>query len=243
MKTFSDCPFKFKKKYIDNIKWEIGKAITDKADFGNDFHKIAERYFLGIPMIEEDLKENEILYNAYMNLKEYFSIEKENKYMPEYTIRFIDKDIRLEANMDLVIIKPNNKIEIWDWKTNSNLDKAKVYETSMQTQVYLYSLKTIAKEILGLDVEYSDISMIYFSPESKLELTKIVYNEKLHNLYQKNISNLIEKIYNYDYQKFNRNEFLKSCKFCEFNLFCNNKKDKDEEFSAEIDFNTIEEIC
>ena len=69
---------KFKKKYIDNIKWEVGKDISSKADFGNNFHKLAERYFLGVPIIEEDLDEE--LYKAYTNLKEVFPKNDENTY-------------------------------------------------------------------------------------------------------------------------------------------------------------------
>lgn len=240
MKTFNDCPFKFKKKYIDNIKWEVGKEISSKADFGNNFHKIAERYFLGIPIIEEDLDEE--LYSAYINLKEAFPKESKNTYLPEYTIRFVDDDIRLESNIDLVIIRPDNHIEIWDWKTNSNLEKAKNYNSSMQTQVYLYSIKKIAKDILGIDVDYENISMTYFNPEQKIELAKVVYSKELDELYYENISQLIEKIYNYNYQNFDRNKYIKSCKFCEFNLFCNNIKEKDVEFSEEIDFDTIDEF-
>lgn len=242
IKTFVDCPFKFKKKYIDNIKWEIGKDISSKADFGNNFHKVAERYFLGITIDEEELKNYGELYDAYMNLKEAFPLTSTNTYMPEYTIRFVDDDIRLESNIDLVIIKPDNKIEIWDWKTNSDLEKAQKYKNSIQTQVYLYSIKRIAKDILNLDVKFDDITMIYFSPESKLELMKINYSEELNNLYQENISQLIEKIYNYDYQKFVRMEYSKNCSFCEFNLFCDNKKEDDVEFSLDINFDELEEI-
>jgi len=240
MKTFNDCPFKFKKKYIDNIKWEVGKDISSNADFGNDFHKIAERYFLGVPIIEEDLDEE--LYEAYINLKNAFPKSSENTYLPEYTIRFADNDIRLESNIDLVIVKPNNHIEVWDWKTNSDLEKAKNYNTSMQTQVYLYSIKKIAKDILGIDVDYENISMTYFNPENNLELSKIVYSKELDELYYKNISELIEKIYNYNYQKFDRSKCIKNCKFCEFENFCNSMKEANVEFSGEIDFDTIDEI-
>ena len=162
--------------------------------------------------------------------------------MPEYTIRFVDGDIRLESNIDLVIIKPNNHIEIWDWKTNSNLEKAKNYNSSMQTQVYLYSIKKIAKDILGIDVDYENISMTYFNPEQKIELAKVVYSKELDKLYYQNISDLIEKIYNYNYQTFDRSKYIKNCKFCEFNLFCSNIKEKDVEFSQEIDFDTIDEF-
>jgi peptidoglycan/xylan/chitin deacetylase (PgdA/CDA1 family) len=100
----------------------------------------------------------------------------------------------------------------------------------------------IAKYILGLDVEYENISMTYFNPENKLELAKVVYSKELDELYYQNISELIEKIYNYNYQNFDRNKYIKNCKFCEFNLFCSNIKEKDVEFSQEIDFDTIDEF-
>ena len=78
--------------------------------------------------------------------------------------------------------------------------------------------------------------------KQKIELAKVVYSKELDELYQANISQLIEKIYNYNYQNFDRSNFIKSCKFCEFNLFCSNVKDKNVEFAAEIDFDTIDEF-
>ena len=95
---------------------------------------------------------------------------------------------------------------------------------------------------MGIDVEYEDISMTYFNPEQKIELAKVVYSKELDELYYQNISETIEKIYNYNYQDFDRNKYIKNCKFCEFNLFCSNMKEKDVEFSQEIDFDTIDEF-
>ena len=192
--------------------------------------------------VKVDWHNNKDIHNELAQYIEDTIKNDKNMYLPEYTIRFVDDDIRLESNIDLVIIKPNNHIEIWDWKTNSNLEKAKNYNTSMQTQVYLYSIKKIVKDILGIDVEYENISMTYFNPENKLELAKVVYSKELDELYYQNISDLIEKIYNYNYQNFDRSKYLKNCKFCEFNLFCSNIKEKDVEFSQEIDFDTIDEF-
>ena len=146
----------------------------------------------------------------------------------ETELTFFDKD---NPDVDFLI----NTLEVV-------IEKAKNYNSSMQTQVYLYSIKKIAKDILGIDVDYENISMTYFNPENKLELAKVVYSKELDELYYENISQLIEKIYNYNYQNFDRNKYIKSCKFCEFNLFCSNIKEKDVEFSEEIDFDTIDEF-
>ena len=55
LNTFKTCPFRFKKKYIDNVKWQQDESdlVTEKIEFGLDFHKIAERYFKNIPIYEE----------------------------------------------------------------------------------------------------------------------------------------------------------------------------------------------
>ena len=84
--------------------------------------------------------------------------------------------------------------------------------------------------------------MTYFNPENKLELAKVVYSKDLDELYYQNISELIEKIYNYNYQNFDRNKYIKNCKFCEFNLFCNNKKEDNIEFDMDIKYDDLEEI-
>lgn len=242
LKTFNECPFKFKKRYIDNIKWETSSALNPKIEFGLDFHKIAERYFLNIPVFEESFKDNDILYNAYINLKKHIPIEKKNKYLPEYTIRFIENDVRLESNLDLLVIKPEDCIEIWDFKTNADLKKGQKYLNSLQTKIYLYSVRKTLNNILGFSSNCAKIRMIYFNPENDIEIAEINYTEEMYKNDEEYIKKLIEKVFAYDYSKFNRSDYAKSCEYCEFNLFCNFKTDDTNEFALELDWNEIEEF-
>jgi len=242
LKTFTQCPFKFKKRYIDNIKWETSSSIDPKIEFGLDFHKIAERYFLGIPVFEESFKDNQILYNSYVNLKEHIKIEEQNRYLPEYTIRLSEGDVRLEANIDLLVIKPENTIEIWDFKTNADLKKGKKYLNSLQTRVYLYCVRKTLNNILGFSSNCAKIKMIYFNPENNVEIADVIYTEEMYKNDTVYITNLIEEVFNYDYNKFNRENYIKNCEYCEFNLFCNLKGDDTNEFALEYNWNEIEEF-
>jgi len=176
LSTFKNCPFKFKKKYIDNIKWEdeADSDFLEHVTFGTDFHKIAERYFMGISVYEESFLDNEILYNSFMNLKDYFPLNSKFKYYPEYSLRYSDDLVRLQANIDLIIEK-ENEIEIFDWKTNAKND-AKKYEDSLQTKIYMLALKKCCKAIFGKD--FSNIRMVYFSPERKEEIVSITYSDE-----------------------------------------------------------------
>ena len=240
LNTFKSCPFRFKKKYIDNIKWqnEENMSFLENAMFGTDFHKIAERYFMGIPVYEDSFSDNEELYRAFMNLKLHFPLNSEFKYYPEYSIRYSDGNIRLEANIDLIIIK-GNEIEIWDWKTNAKSDKEK-YSGSLQTQIYMFTLKKCCESIFGKD--FSNIRMIYFSPERKEEIVSITYSDEKYKKDEKYIEDLIEKVYNFEWEKFDRSKYIKQCKFCEFNLFCSSIKNEFMYEFSDLDWDDIEEV-
>jgi len=240
LNTFKNCPFKFKKKYIDNIKWQSGEEsdFLTHAEFGTDFHKLAQRYFLDIPVFEESFKDREELYKAYLNLKEYFPKNEKFKYYPEYSIRYSDEFIRLEANIDLIIEKEDS-IEIWDWKTNAKSDGDK-YLNSLQTSIYMLALKKCSKAIFGK--EFANIKMVYFSPERKEEIVSITYSDEKYKKDEKDVTKLIEKVYNFEWEKFDRNKYMKQCKFCEFNIFCNSVKNNVKYELGKLDWDDIEEI-
>jgi len=240
LNTFKNCPFKFKKKYIDNIKWqdEENISMTEHAEFGTDFHKIAERYFKGIPVYEESFSDNAGLYSAYMNLKEYFPLNDKSKYYPEYTVRYSDGNVRIQANIDL-IIENENGLEIWDWKTNAKNDSEK-YSSSLQTKIYMLALKKCCKSFFGKD--FSDIRMSYFSPERKEEIAVVSYSDEKYKKDEKDVTELIEKVYNFKWEKFERNKYIKHCKFCEFSLFCDSVKYETGYEFATLDWDDIEEI-
>lgn len=240
LNTFKSCPFRFKKKYIDNIKWEKDEnSLTlTNAEFGVDFHKVAQRYFSNIPVYEETFSDNEELFLAYQNLKEYFPLDSNSNYYPEYTLRYKEGDIRLEANIDLIIIK-DDLVEIWDWKTNAKNNGDK-YIKSLQTEIYMLAFKKCSEKIFGR--EFSNIKMSYFSPENKSVLGSVLYSDEKFKKDEENITNLIKKIYNFKWEKFDRNEFLKQCKFCEFNLFCDNVKFETKYEFADFDWDNIEEF-
>ena len=240
LNTFKNCPFKFKKKYIDNIKWqeEESSDMVEHIEFGLDFHKLAQRHFSNIPVFEESFREDEKLFLAYKNLVDYFPINSEFKYYPEYSIRYSKDDIRLEANIDLIIVG-EDFVEIWDWKTNAKMDEKK-YLDSLQTKVYMYVLKKCLSDIFGKD--FSNIKMTYFSPENKCEIASVTYSDEKLKKDEKYIRNLIEKVYNYNWDEFNREEFKKHCKFCEFNLFCSSVKNETKYEFGSLDWDDIEEV-
>ncbi|MDP4180762.1 MAG: PD-(D/E)XK nuclease family protein [Bacillota bacterium] len=228
LSTFDNCPLKFKKRYIENLKWNSypDENVKKRLDMGNDFHLIAYRYFLGIE--EENIADEELL-KWLDNLKRSFPLDKNNTYLPEYKIRMADSIFMLEANLDLVIAK-NNELQIWDWKTHTNAQGAKKgkkssgFSQKLQTIVYMFALKEQSKRICGMEVPCDNICMNYWQPDPPKTIETIFYSDEKHGLFKEAIESRIKKIMNYDYSEFNKEDYLSHCAYCEFNWFCNNEK-------------------
>ena len=244
LNTFKTCPFKFKKKYIDNVKWQQDESdlATEKIEFGLDFHKIAERYFKNIPIYEESFRDNGELYNAYKNLISKFPINEKNQYYPEYAIRFSDGINRVEANIDLIILTEDGTVEIFDRKTNAELKNAKKYALSLQTSVYMWAVKKCFKDIFGIDIQTDKIKMVYFCPEKNQDIVEVLYSEEKFKKDGKDVFDLINDIYEYDYSKFDKEKYIKQCKFCEFSMFCNSEVSVGVEIFPKWDLDEIEEV-
>jgi len=219
LNTFDKCPYKFKIKYLDNIRWK--KDSIDDEDYyenmnmGLDFHLICQRYFSNIPVVIND-SETKLL-DFTKSLREKFPILDENIYLPEYEIKMRKDNIKIQAKYDLIIIKPNNKIEIWDWKTENRKLDYKEASKRMQTIVYMYILGERSLEIFDKQVPFENITMKFWQPQYKEEIISINYSEAVHRSNEKKIKELILRLNNYDFNKdFNIQLYRSQCKYCDF---------------------------
>lgn len=250
--TFKTCPLKFKKRYLDNLKWDskTNAEINKQIEIGKEFHLIACRYFLNVDTELENTENNGALDTWVQNLKYDFPKNPQFRYLPEYKIRMAWNNIRLEANYDLLIISPDNKIEIWDFKTHNeksnNKNLANKLIESFQTAIYMYVLKNNAKLLIGDEIKCNDISMHYWQPQPKKIISTISYDAPIYGRHEQLIKNVIEDIFNYDYDAFDKELYKENCRYCEFNWLCNNIKtdfkiDSNDDFLDDFCWDDIEE--
>ncbi|MBZ9636272.1 PD-(D/E)XK nuclease family protein [Clostridium sp. FP1] len=219
LNTFDKCPFKFKIKYLDNVRWKkdskSDEDYYENMDMGLDFHLTAQRYFSNIPVVIND--SNTELLHFTNSLREKFIILDENIYLPEYEIKMRKDNIRIQAKYDLIIIKPNNKIEIWDWKTENRKLDYKEVSKRMQAIVYMYILGERSLEIFDRDICLENISMKFWQPQFKEDIITINYSESKHKINEEKIMQLTRRLDNYDFSlDFNIELYSKQCKYCEF---------------------------
>ncbi|MGM0507623.1 MAG: PD-(D/E)XK nuclease family protein [Fusobacteriota bacterium] len=212
LSTFLLCPYKFKYKYIDGIIWSDDDESDDPYKIGNEFHIMAERYFLNIPTGEEYL-EDETVKNYLKLLKEKFPYKQKFQHNVEYEIRYKKDEIRLLARYDLIRKKGDN-YEIWDWKTGEKKLTYEKQKNKLQSKIYMFLLKE--KE----DIEASKITMNYWQPSFPNDKIQIAYNESDHKKNKSEIEDIIHEIYNT--KTFKKTEYVKMCTYCEFEKICKN---------------------
>ncbi|ODM25957.1 hypothetical protein A7W90_06795 [Clostridium sp. Bc-iso-3] len=254
--TFEKCPLKFKKRYLEGLKWKsvISEELNRRREIGNNFHIMAHRYFLGIDTgFTEGIEGYEELSRWIEALKTYFPKTDDALYLPEYKLRMAKETLRLEANFDLLVVKKGG-IEIWDWKTpgkNKAVDerlKGERLKGSLQSMVYLFVLKEQAERVVQREIDCSNIRMFYWQPEPVSVLAEISYTDEMHEEFRHTLKRKIDGILEYDYGSFDKKLYRKNCMYCEFNWFCNNERvdfeavEEDEDFLDQLDWDSIEEL-
>lgn len=130
-------------------------------------------------------------------------------------------DNYLSAKYDLVVID-SDKIEIWDWKTESQNASYKNIESRMQTVVYMYLAKEVVQKIYKMNIPAENITMNYFRLKVDQQPITINYTQEKHMTNKFSIEKYINKIENADFDGYiDKNK--KHCKYCEFNKLCNNE--------------------
>lgn len=222
LNTFLRCPLKFKYKYMEGIQWKRDEAeYYENMSLGLDFHLLAERYFTEIPChIPSEIAHEEQLSSWMNRLKRTVPLEAGNRYLPEYEIRMAKGHLRLQAKYDLLLLKPEGTIEIWDWKTEEREITMKEAEKKIQTMVYLYVLAENAEPLLQRKPVDGNIKMIYWQPHIGKRL-EIYYNREKHLYNEKKINEILEKLEEYDFSNFLLSKgHGQNCSYCEFKNLC-----------------------
>ena len=239
LSTFEQCPMRFKKRHLENIRWDnvFDKEQKMAIERGMDFHLLARRYFLGISSDPGAQRtEDEMLELWLCNLKQAFRIEPEAVYLPEQTITIRMGKLRIQATLDLVISR-EDRLEIWDWKTHNSLTQTDITKTGkrlekcLQTRVYLYMLCEYAarnrinpdkEKVFKRDINNEKtISMSYWQPDPPGVIVRIDYDNIAHEENRKFLENRISDIEGYNWEAFDKRLYSKHCKCCEFNWLCN----------------------
>jgi hypothetical protein len=218
------CPLKFRYRYFEGLYGAENGDLKESFQKGSRFHLLAERYFKGIHVEEEYIEDSE-LRGHFEKLKENYPLRDDWIYFSEYDIRERTKKIRLMARYDLIIIKPNNRVEIVDFKTNRRRFSQEDIEGSLQTKIYLYLLKENFKFVFENIRKIKKLDMIYYQTEYPEENLVIKYDDEDHEKSREKLEEIIENIGDFDFTTYQKKKVI-HCEKCEFKIFCWKSKKK-----------------
>lgn len=248
--TYSQCYLKFRRRYIDGLYWP-GSWVGDKKqresiEKGNTFHLLANRYYSGLPLgvAGEDGQE---ITQWLAELVKFRPKTKDAVFMPEQVISYSGGGIRLTAKFDLLMVLPDGRGIIFDWKTTPGKPKPQYYSIHIQTIVYRYIL-AVAGGIYSPKGKFppQDISMIYWNPRHPGTVHPLAYSQELLQRDQDLIVRLIYEIENRKYEDFYATGDQGKCVYCEYSPICHGRPAlyniEDEEENIDLGWDDIDEF-
>lgn len=216
--TFNACPYKFKLKYLLNLYWSEDEEQAESFRRGNEFHLLAERYYMGMGDLALLGADEEMVSKIEM-LKEKHPLKEGWKYYPEFEIRYNTEGIRLLGRYDLIVVKPQNKLQIIDFKTNKKKLDKDILEEGLQTKIYLFLLWENFNLILENARKIKNLEMIYYQTEYPEEPITIKYTDDNHQKNRDELKKMINFLESFDMENLEKQR-VKHCMVCEFEKIC-----------------------
>lgn len=227
LQDYKDCAYRFYLRDILKLEWPAieSEPIREQEaliELGMRFHLLCQQYFSGIPAeaLSAQITQPELVnwWQSFLELNLHppagdFSVEK------LFSIPFAK--YRLAAKFDL-LIKSDEKLLIYDWKTSQHQPKRQTLLTRMQSKVYplvaskLHSTTNLADE---------NVEMIYWYPAFPQSPVKFTYSSSQKEADETELEMLVAEIASMDKDDFKKTNIEKACKFCRFRSLCDRGKE------------------
>lgn len=237
--TYSVCPLRFKYRYVDNLYWsrlwgsrpEERKALEK----GQNFHLMARRYYAGVdPALVADPVEQRDL-DGWMHLLQGFLPRTfDPAFYPELELRLNRPDLKLVAKFDLVVVDPDGRATIFDWKTEKKLPNRSYLLKSMQTRVYRYMLCAAGGQYSPKgQFRPEDVSMIYWHPLHPHKWERLAYSEAQFHKDEAFLQESVARILRTQPENFPPTPDEGVCRRCEYQMICHGRRSEEVDLEAE----------
>ncbi|MCL5438528.1 MAG: UvrD-helicase domain-containing protein [Patescibacteria group bacterium] len=234
IQTFEICPLHYKLKYI----LKIPTAPTAAQSFGISLHSVL-RDFYQLALRDEKIKIHEsekLLEKNWINdgytskshekaafekarliLSNYFKENFDQKIIKtqilEYPFNFFVKNLKVGGRIDRVDKISENKIEIIDYKTGSNIPTEKDIAKDLQLTTYALAATKINEKVFNKKPDEVVLSLYYLEKGQKISTTRT--KEQLEEA-EKYILERVKEIENSDFKC----SKISLCRNCEYKILC-----------------------
>jgi hypothetical protein len=173
LQDFVDCPRRFQLRYLDRIAWPAVSAepvLENERHLqqGEMFHLMVQQQLVGVPVerltaMARDDADLDAWWQAYLGAT---PADLPGQHFPEVTLLAPlgeSGQRRLVAKYDLVVLTPEGRAVIFDWKTSRHRAPRRWLAGRLQTRVYPYLLLHAGVDLSGGQPLAADrIEMVYW---------------------------------------------------------------------------------
>lgn len=231
---YIDCKQRFYLRYIKQLAWPAIKAEPvleneRRMMLGDQFHKAVHRLLIGIPAQEIEKLINDPDLAAWWNNFILFweghlsstIFQPDVQYLPELSINCSLGNARLAAKFDLLVLGPNNRVLIYDWKTSLKKAPRNWLAMRMQTRLYQFISMTVIEKLLpGGKIAPHQVEMVYWFAGFPGQEERFVYSKRQFEQDTAFFSRIIDEIPQMGENDFVLTTNLKFCRYCNYRSFC-----------------------
>ena len=259
LQDYVDCKRRFQLRYLLKVAWPALKAepvleYESAMQQGALFHRLIQQHLLGIPVDRlTPLAKGPELSRWWQHYLE-FQFPPRAAMYPEVTLSMPVMDCRLVAKYDVILVTPEGKVIIYDWKTSRKRLRSIWLNKRLQTYVYPYLLAQAGAHLnQGKAFQPEQIEMVYWFAEAPNEPEAIPYNAEAFTRDEAYLKSLIDEILRSDSQAFPLTQDVDRCRFCTYRSLCDRgitagdltemDAEPEPEIEPDFDFDQIAEIA
>jgi hypothetical protein len=256
LQDYEDCPRRFQLRYIEQLAWpavETEPVLENerRQKEGQFFHRLVQQHRIGLPADRLGRLASTPTLSRWWD--HYLTCDFQLQGFTEHSELSLSAPLgphRLLAKYDLIAVKPNEKVLVYDWKTYHKRPKDEWIAARLQTRVYRALLVQAGTSLNGgSPIVPEQIEMVYWYAEFPAEPARFPYSSAQYRRDWEFLTSLIGQIGHHSH--FDLTEDEKKCAYCPYRSYCNRglqagsdtETDVETELAGiEINFEQIHEI-
>jgi RecB family exonuclease len=236
LQDFVDCRRRFQLRYLLRRAWPAVEAepmLENERTVreGELFHRMVQQNLLGIPAERlAEMSQSEDLRRWWENYRSHAESLPELaeagglkawRY-PEVSLSTTLDGFTLTAKCDLVVVTPDGRGVIIDWKTSRRRPKRSHLSSRLQTRLYPYILARAGAHLNQNQLFQPDkVEMIYWFAEFPTQPERFPYSAAQLQSDEQYLRGLIAEIQRLGEADFLMTEKVELCRFCIYRSLCN----------------------
>ena len=228
LQDYADCPRRFQLRYLDKLIYpaaETEPALENEKHLqeGQNFHRLAQQYLLGIPTEKLAKLANtpnlQKWWENFVNAKDLTGLRDLSGLYPEVTLAAPLGDFRLVAKYDLIAVTEDGKVVIYDWKTYRKRPRNEWLAARWQTRVYRSLLVAAGSQFNeGRPIVPERCEMVYWFSNYPDEPARFPYDEVQYKRDWDAMTRLTEEIQSAS--SFPLTDDRQKCAYCPYRSYC-----------------------